>query len=785
MKSKSMKLRIVSLATLFCLLLSISNWVPNTHQAQGSTAPQTRTVFRTYAPFWKVNDGYSSTIVVRNMDRQSSVSATPILFTSDSKQLRLAPIQLAPNSVKKISLEDALKELPDAPDSGALALEFDNPQLASVIGEAVVTNYKEGIIFDFPLHSGYVGDEAKALHTSWWLPDEKTEGRVVLFNTSDKKVVVHPSLTANWTQQPGNDVSLAAHEVKTVDLRDLLHQSGMRDADVGSLTLAYDGPAHALLPALLLFNEKTGFSLTGKFFAKQPQQADTSAVTDWRFPAVFAGSADPGLGFKRGMKLTPYALVSNATNNPIAADMQVSFEVPGSLTTQSLSLPSILLGPMETRLVDLSEYVTRDMKDVSNFSLRLSHPGPPGGLGVHIFSTDQSRKFVFTAEGATHGSPVVDSVYWNIAGDLQSLLAVQNVGNRELEVRVKLRYSVGGGQGMYKLPLMRLAAQANKVINLREVIGSGKADESGQVIPPGVSFGTATVEAADGQGSGALVGGSVAFDPDSGKYGWFFLPLCSPQGITFFLDGIELLPCDDFFIIITPVVICTFACGGGDVPPSVLISGPNAVPLGTDVNTIQLTATGTPAGGTYLWSTTSSLVTLTNTSSATVTVRSVSQSASANDVTINLAYTVNVQTAHTLTTLTVQKPTSLFLLATTYQGTPHFPFTCASGSTGWERDVGWQVLDQFGSPMQFANMSASDTITLGQPNTCGASGALIGTANTDSSGQFRDSYSFCSPGCTGAGCQLQASQSWVVNGISLASPISAFYTCTSITLNGQ
>ena len=218
------------------------------------------------------------------------------------------------------------------------------------------------------------------------------------------------------------------------------------------------------------------------------------------------------------------------------------------------------------------------------------------------------------------------------------------------------------------------------------------------------------------------------------------------------------------------------------VAPSVSISGPNAVPLGTDVNTIQLTASGNTTGGTYAWSTTSSRVTLTNTSSATVTVRSVSQSSSQNDVTINLAYSINAQTAHTLTTLTVQKPISLGFVTTTSQGTAS---NCATGSTGWERNIKWQVLDQFSQAMRYAGMRVTDAITLGTPNTCGASNPLTGTGFTDSKGQFPDRYSFCSPGCISANCQLSASQRWTVNGISLTSAINVFYTCTSITLNGQ
>lgn len=77
-------------------------------------------------------------------------------------------------------------------------------------------------------------------------------------------------------------------------------------------------------------------------------------------------------------------------------------------------------------------------------------------------------------------------------------------------------------------------------------------------------------------------------------------------------------------------------------PPQVQITGPNFVPMaksGTPgaVNSIQLTASGTPTGGTYSWSTSSSVVSLINPTSATVTV----QSQSVGNANVSVKYTVN------------------------------------------------------------------------------------------------------------------------------------------------
>jgi hypothetical protein len=131
-------------------------------------------------------------------------------------------------------------------------------------------------------------------------------------------------------------------------------------------------------------------------------------------------------------------------------------------------------------------------------------------------------------------------------------------------------------------------------------------------------------------------------------------------------------------------------------------------------------------------------------------------------------------------TCDVQKPTSLQLVKTVSQGAA----SCQSGQAGWYRQVVWQVLDQAGKPINAA-MSVSDQITIGGTNTCGAS-VKTGSATTNGSGQFPDTYSLCSTGCVGRTCQTNASQTYTVAGTTLSSDVkSIIYICTSITINGQ
>ena len=216
--------------------------------------------------------------------------------------------------------------------------------------------------------------------------------------------------------------------------------------------------------------------------------------------------------------------------------------------------------------------------------------------------------------------------------------------------------------------------------------------------------------------------------------------------------------------------------------PTVSISGnaPTSLVVGTRGNQIALSASGSPAGGAYSWSTSSGHVSLTNATSPSVTVTAASASSAQGDVTITVSYSLNGQQAQASIKLTVKSPTSLGLVSTTSQSSGN----CGTGSAGWMRIVQWQILDQFGGPIRLAT-DVADVINNSQPNTCGVGPATTGNGFSNANGQFPDTFSFCSPGCIAGSCQLQAAQTWVVNGVVMPNGISVFYTCRSITLNGQ
>ncbi len=227
--------------------------------------------------------------------------------------------------------------------------------------------------------------------------------------------------------------------------------------------------------------------------------------------------------------------------------------------------------------------------------------------------------------------------------------------------------------------------------------------------------------------------------------------------------------------------------GHANVNPTVTISGPSNIPMlkpgyqGSD--SISLTATGNPAGGSYSWSAISGQgnISILNATSQTAIIQSVA----VGTYTVQVTYTLNGKQGTATAMGRVQQPSSLSVISNT---TP--TFDCAN--TGLphyntkDRLIQYQVLDTSAAPITAAGMSASETLNVTN-NTCAVSGPnpTVG-ALTFSNGYFPgpDTLQLCSPQCLPANgngdptgsCTMNVTQTWNVNGYAVKSD-TITYTC--------
>ena len=227
---------------------------------------------------------------------------------------------------------------------------------------------------------------------------------------------------------------------------------------------------------------------------------------------------------------------------------------------------------------------------------------------------------------------------------------------------------------------------------------------------------------------------------------------------------------------------------GTNVTPTVTISGPQNIPMlqsgAQGADSITVTATGNPTGGTYSWTALSggsNITILDDTSQSAIL-----QSVAVGTYTVQVTYTVNNKSGTATTVGRVQQPGSLGVISNT---TP--TFNC--GSTGLpayntiDRSIQYQVLDTSSSPIPVANMDASETTLNVISNTCNVTGPSPTTdAPTLSNGYFLkpDTLQLCSAQCLPANsqggpsgsCTMTVAQTWSVNGYTVKSD-TLTYTC--------
>jgi YD repeat-containing protein len=231
-------------------------------------------------------------------------------------------------------------------------------------------------------------------------------------------------------------------------------------------------------------------------------------------------------------------------------------------------------------------------------------------------------------------------------------------------------------------------------------------------------------------------------------------------------------------------------------PPIVSISGPSYVPLrtgsSTGPNSMTLAATVDPSGGTYSWTTSSNKVSLSNTSTANVTVTSVAASAASGDVPIKLTYTANNQSTDATVNITVRRPSSLQLVpgSDTVNATGHTcnasatSNTCAkSGFTGsgtytsYVHSRSYYIMDQFNQWISGYALDIQEAFS-SPSGQCASDRVATGGGSGDT---IQDCFYFCSATCqSGGSCSVSSTQTATVNGFTVATK-NITWTCSSAT----
>jgi Bacterial Ig-like domain (group 2) len=674
----------------------------------------------------------------------------------------------------------------------------------------------------------------------WWKQEHGVTGFVALSNVLDKpahaKVIVTDEGVAPIAT---HSVTVPAHGTSLVNLDELDTAPGSQ----GGVRVTYDGPTDGLEINGGLQDPAVGYSARLPLHFP-PITTAPHANLSYAALDLMKGAADPMMSFPAGTTFTPYSVVRNISNQPATVTPTVWWM--DGIVPHSAPLPGFELLPYHTQTLDLPGLLSKaGLKDYTgSFNLVLDSDGPSRALLDASGSVDQNNTYVFEVASMAMGESVAKSMsYWSTGDGDDTMVTLWNPADEPQDFTFTLFFS--GGDGQYSIPI-HLNARETHSFNISEIIHSGTPDPAGNVIPPSVHEGRAEIMGSQGENQHILIaidagvynvqkatcGNQYCKTCQGAVNSWILAnPFSLSQGGTaqqsftvqyktgteydhtsvaswassntsvatvnaglvnavgvgsVTLNALDNNVPDYFYgcFNANPDAVCPMYTGQqgsapGNVNPTVTISGPSTVLIGTS---IQLTATGNPAGGAYSWSSSNSDVTLTNSGSATVTA----SGASVGTATLTVTYSQNGMNGSASRAVTVQKPTSLSPLASST------PFSCTNMNlnltyTTLEEQITYTVLDQNLAPIRVSGIPLVEAFTAvsntcaGVPNT---PTPTPGTTDANGVSTQPDNMAMCSASCmpanssgqpTGA-CTLQVIQTWNAGGYPVQTK-TLTYTC--------
>ena len=460
-----------------------------------------------YGGLWEVGPTTSTGLTLKA--HGGTLTATILVYSSNGSQLATHTAALQAGQSTQINLATLVA----GSGQGGLAVQWSGSGwvqgLISILGD-------NGINVAYPLQSGNRFDTENSLYAPWYLPDGGTGGSLSLFNSGTAATQVEVSVIVAGTEKQLQSVSLQPNAEQALDLRSLLENANLSQANMGAIVLSYTGTAHTLHPTLFLEDHTTGFSLMPAFAAKHSRTGQNQTV--WHYPYVPLPIADPGAS-GISTSITSYALVANGAGQQQAAQFRSYAVVSGRSVQTNLDIPA--LAPYETRLINLGTSQppwisaanppqTSSPGTGIRFNpagITITHSGEPGDVAISIFTVGASGQVTGISDGIVLPTNVTDVGYLNTA--LRNPVKY-GVKNATQSTAVTLYYQDLGGVNSYTAalptasnptasntdPLSRAImavipeeAGSRAGVDLANVFRIGSKDANANVLPAGVSVG--------------------------------------------------------------------------------------------------------------------------------------------------------------------------------------------------------------------------------------------------------------------------------------------------------
>jgi hypothetical protein len=488
------------------------------HKPFGPKAPYTGKWKKAAMPrsmvggLWMIDANFKSSIYIKNSVEVSAVTVTPVLYLSNGKRYALADVTLEPAGTAVVNVNEALAQKGIAPWArltGYVEIDYTWPwdpvcvTVTSVdpVYSVIFTSGLKASSTDIlgpPLHqAAQIGPGTYSVEGMWWKQEVNVTGFIALSNISEQPVAAKVQVTDNSGNLLGeHSVRISPHGTKMVDIPELLATSG----SAGGVRVTYAAPQDSVLVNGGLEDAASGYSAMVPF-GWSPDASAKVAPAEVAELGLMVGAADPMMSFPDKTAFTPYSVLRNLSDQPVPVTPSVWWMQGG--VPHSASGAPFIIQPSQTQSLDLIALLSK--AGLANFNgsinLVLDFQSQPGGLLLAGGSVDQKNTYVFPAvPRGVHDSEAKAISYWSIANGDDTMVTVWNPADEAQDFMFTLHFA--GGQ--YRLPI-HLGPRATQMLTLSEVVQNQIPDAEGNIIPPTVKDGSATLAGAQADNQEILV----------------------------------------------------------------------------------------------------------------------------------------------------------------------------------------------------------------------------------------------------------------------------------------
>lgn len=486
---------------LSCLLLSMC-----ISYASANSIPPPNTPQGLEGGFWRIDGNFDATLRLKNILLKQSLVVTPSLYFADGTEYRLPPVTLSPAGIGRVSIRYALQNAPAAIRShvstfgmAAISYRWSWPAvIASIQATDEIASLTTVSSFQADMRKVHVPAEPatpQIARGTWWLPTDNADYFVALGNSSLTTKTIQIVVSGHDGQiLADTQVMLNKHAVQILHLSDILGQRNAPDK-LGGIEIHYSGAQRSVVSYAGIEDEGVGYSASPFLIEDRPLPARPDHLATISAPGIMLGRPDPAMLFPIGTVFSPFAILHNVSNHPLAVNIALDTQASAG-APQTRSLNSVNLAPGETLQYDLNSQFSQDDPLPDGYgTLSASFNGQDGDLRVQAGSIDQSQSYVFEAPASLQAETASRTLcFWSLEGDNDTMVAVWNYEAVAQDLVLTLHYATG----QYLIPIHLEPRQAYN-LDLMSLVRNRLPDPTGALIPSNIDSGSAVLSGVHGE----------------------------------------------------------------------------------------------------------------------------------------------------------------------------------------------------------------------------------------------------------------------------------------------